>query len=379
MPDISKAKSRVHIIPDDVRILRTSERSTWKRCPQKWHWAYRDGFTVPHDETPNALWFGIGIHEALAHLYGPGAARRKDFIDRWDAYADDSARHIATTSDGTWDDKSWVDAKVLGHGMLVGYGKHWHGDPDWDVIYTEEPFEIEIPRLSAPEETEIVFVSTFDGVYRDKNSKKIYLMEHKTAAGISDAHLGLDDQGGAYWAVASNVLKDKGVLTGKERIAGITYNFLRKSLPDDRPKNADGYATNKPAKEHYLAALGGIGLTGKESLATLQQMATENKIVVFGEVSKSQEKPLFERFNVLRGPKERVTQIRRISEEAATMNAMRDGLIPVWKTPTRDCSWQCPFLNMCDLHERGEDISAFAKMAYTRRDPYADRRKSAGE
>lgn len=711
----AEAKDRVHIIPDDVYILRTSERSTWKKCPQRWHWAYREGLTVPHDEQPNALWFGIGIHESLAHLYGPGATRRRDYLDVWDAYADSEMRHIATTSDGTWDDKTWIDAKTLGHAMLYGYGKHWHGDPDWDVIFTEEPFEIEIPKLDAPEETEIVFVSTFDGVYRDKHSKKIYLMEHKglrldekiltpdgwrrngdlivgdalvgsdgeaqkvigvydlgskpfyrvtfddkatvdctddhlwtmqsasgkyrdvttielqkeaafkgqkgfkylkaaapitafperdlpidpyvlgvligdgglrtavtitnsdpdvmgrvsqiypqtrqkaseqgsnnyqipglledmralgligkysvekhipreyleaslqqrldllaglmdtdgsvsqdgrrsgystssaqlkedveelirslgglvwthtgtesyyikdgerhytgqighqihsrtpfnpfwmkrkadkwqparvkiqrrvvsverlpsddlarcikvsnedglyitrdyivthnTAASISNQHLGLDDQGGAYWAVASTVLHDKGILAKNERIAGITYNFLRKSLPDERPVNAQGYATNKPSKEHYIAALTAssrVTLTGKETAKALQDMAEGLRVTVYGEISKAQPKPLFERFEVLRSPKERVTQIRRISEEARIMNLQRTGELPIWKNPTRDCSW-CQFFNMCDLQERGDDITGFAQAAYAVRDPYADRRKSAGE
>lgn len=387
MPRVSEdAATRLHDLPEDVPWLRTSERSTWKRCPQKWWWSYREGLSLGEYETPNALWFGIGIHEALAHYYQPGAKRNNDMVELWDKYAEDSRRHIATTQDGTWDDKDWVDAAELGHAMLTGYIEKYQGDPDWDVIYTEEPFAIEIPHLHTrtgkpTSRTEAIFISTFDGVYRSRKTKKVILMEHKTAAAISDAHLALDDQGGAYWALASNVLREKGILGAKERIAGINYNYLRKAMPDARPLNRDGYATNKPVKEHYVAALlqHGVDLTGKESVATLQSMAEGYRLRVVGEVSKTQPKPLFERFEVLRTAAERREQIMRISREAAAMNAQRSGKLPIWKTPTRDCKWQCQFYNLCELQDRGEDIETFKKLAFTVNDPYADRRKSASE
>lgn len=386
MPEIKPdARARIHDIPDGMPILRTSERTAWKDCPQKWWWSYREGYTVNWHETPNALWFGIGWHEAMAHFYAKGYKRNMDFIDLWDVYAEDSMRQIAVSQSGNWDDKDWVEAKELGHAMLTGYLEKYGKDPDWDVVYTEEPFDIEIPRLDsrgrATDDTEIVFVSTFDGVYRHRKTKRFHIMEHKTAAAITDVHLDLDDQGGAYFAVASQVLHDKGILGPRENIDGITYNFARKAMPDPRPKDREGYATNKPTKTHYMAALEAAGYTlgGKETLADLEAHAAAARVRVTGERSASQPKPLFERFEVHRTPRERSEQIRRISREAAVMNGQRTGELPLWKRPTRDCSWKCQFYQMCQLHDRGEDVDEFAKLAFTRKDPYADRRKSASD
>lgn len=388
MPTVSDdAKQRLHELPDDVPWLRTSERSAFKSCPKRWWWEYREGLTHSESETPNALWFGIGIHDALAHYYGPGRTRRKDFIERWDAYAADSMRHIATSTDGYWDEKEWQDAAALGHAMLKGYRQHWRGDRDWDVIYTEEPFAIEIPKVNDSNETQVIFISTFDGVYRSRSTKKIFLMEHKTAASIDDGHLALDDQGGAYWALATNVLREKGVLGARERIHGITYNYLRKAMPDGKPRDADGYVTNKPVKQDYLDELvrqGAVQLdseiyakTAKLSVAGLAELAAEHDVRVLGARSKIQPKPLFERFDVQRTAGERREQIRRIAQEAEVMAAMKRGDLPIWKTPTRDCRWRCPFYEMCQLDERGQDVTDFKRMAYVVRDPYRDRRKSS--
>jgi len=55
-------------VSNRVPILRTSERRSFKRCPQQWAWAWRQGLR-PNGFTANALWFGSGIHLALAERY----------------------------------------------------------------------------------------------------------------------------------------------------------------------------------------------------------------------------------------------------------------------------------------------------------------------
>jgi hypothetical protein len=362
-----------HSAPPDPPIVTTSERRAFKRCPQRWWWEYREG--LRNTEVAKPLWFGIGIHLALAHYYGNvGYKRNLDFVEVWDQYCDEDEISLVLKAapDGFSEDESWVDAKMLGRSMLQGYHALYQGDPDWDVVHVEEPFEIGIPHPQEPELDVVVFNSTFDGVYRSKSRKVFNLMEHKTAKAITTDHLQMDEQGGSYWAVASIVLRHKGILTGKQVIDGIDYNFLRKGLPDERPKDAQGYATNKPQKVHYVAALQakGIEVTDKMTLARLQEEATAAKVTVLGDRSLQQAAPLYHRETMRRTRAEQRIQIDRIAAEGVVMEDFRHGTLPLYKNVTRDCPWDCSFFNLCMLHEQDQDWREFRDAVFIKRDPY---------
>lgn len=368
-------------------IITTSERRAFKRCPQRWWWEYREG--LRRSEMSTALWFGIGIHEALAHYYGnTGYKRNLDFVDVWRNYCatNEISLVLKASPDGFAEDEEWINAERLGETMLLGHHEKFGGDPDWDVVYTEEPFAIGIPHPSDPDEDIVIFNSTFDGVYRDRTTRKFSLMEHKTAKAITVDHLPLDDQGGSYWAVASIVLRDKGILKRGQAIDSITYNFLRKGLPDERPKDSAGYATNKPIKAHYQAAIDAAGISfpytygdgskvtqaevSKMTLAQLSEFAADLGLTVLGDRSAVQPPPLFERHVVYRTRAEQRTQINRIASEALAMEQFREGTLPLYKNPTRDCHWDCAFFNMCQLHDQSSDWEEFRDAVFMRRDPY---------
>lgn len=330
-----------------------------------------------------ALWFGSGIHVALAHYYGQqGYKRNLDFVEVWEKWCDegdsDNLCYLPVNEMG--DD--WVQARELGINMLLGYHKQWEGDPTWDFIQPEMPFQVRIPLDDG---TAIQYDGTFDGVFRDKSTKKVKLLENKTAKAISFKHLSLDDQGGSYWAVAGTILRHKGILKPRENIYGIEYNFLRKAMPDPRPRDADGYYTNKPTKSHYVEQLRvgrlrpGISefKLGRLKIEQLQDVAAANGITVLGEVSKVQPSPLFERTFIKRTVKERLSQIQKIKDEALWINAAREGKLPITKNPTNDCSWDCAFFQMCELHEQGVGWKDFRDSVFAITDPYADHRKPA--
>jgi hypothetical protein len=329
---------------DSLPILTTSERSTFKQCPQKWHWRYRDGLVKP-GESPDALWFGIGVHEALAAWYLKGYKRGPHPAKTFEEWVGKETRFIraamAEREQEWYDEPLYEDARELGIAMLEGYVDKWGKDPDWDVIYIETPFRVRIARKGKPIGR---FWSTFDGVYRDRQDDSVWLMEHKTAGQIDTAYLELDDQGGSYFAVATDILRSRGVLGPDENIAGIMYNFLRKSMPDDRPVNELGESLNKD-----------------------------------GSVSKRQPVPMFVRQAVERSPSEVRGQMARMADEMAVMNAVREGIIPLTKTPTKMCPRTCEFWDLCGLHERGSDraVRAMMKSTFASRDPYDRYRKSS--
>ena len=361
--------------------IRTSERKNFKRCIQRWWWGSREGLT-PKDPSM-ALWFGTGIHLALAQYYGrKGTRRNMDYIEVWEQFCDEGDPenlHVLPVAEMG---EEWVSARALGIEMLRGYHRLYEGDPQWDFIQPEMTFQV---RIKLDDGTWIEYDGTFDGVYFDKKDRKFKLLENKTAKSISFKHLSLDPQAGSYWAMAATTLRHQGVLGPRENIAGIEYNFLRKAPPDPRPANANGMRTNKATKLHYSQSKQLQMVLGKSEVRLgmmkideLEQAANDHKIIVLGEVSKSQPPPLFERTFIKRTVGERRTQIEAIKADAIHMNAVRNGLLPLTKNPTSDCSWDCPFFNMCELHELGNNAWIdFRDAVYVVEDPYKDHRKSA--
>lgn len=363
----------------DLPILRTSERSAFKRCPWRWLQEYEYGYRPVHADA-DAAWLGIGVHEALAGWYQKGKRRGIHPARAFAEWAGEEIAYVKSYADETFDEGVWIDAKDLGVAMLENYVDYYGKDPQWHILATEEPFRITIRRKGKPV---AIFQSRWDGVLRDLRDGQIYLLETKTAGQITLPYLEIDDQGGSYFAVASAVLRARGVLKPGQDIAGIWYNFLRKTPGDYRPQNEHGQYLNNPTKAHYIAALTGIdGWTEaalrKMKVDDLDGIAAANYVVVEGDVSKSQPPPPFVREPVLRSKAEQRRQLDRIADEVQWMNAIRTGLLPVIKTPTKDCP-RCPFWIPCQLDERGNYAEAESVMQsdYIQIDPYEDDRKSA--
>src|SRR6266568_1377465 len=98
--------------------LHTSERSAFRRCPKMWWWKYRMGLVSKYEE-PDALWFGIGIHEALAQWYKPGLRRGVQPAAYFRQWCGDEMREIAANyndRDSVWgeDAPKYEDALELG-------------------------------------------------------------------------------------------------------------------------------------------------------------------------------------------------------------------------------------------------------------------------
>jgi PD-(D/E)XK nuclease superfamily len=357
--------------PSELPYLRNSERALFKRCQQAWWWNYREGLRNNQFKA-DALWFGTGVHLALAEFYRPGFTRGPAPADTWLDYCGET---IGFMNNQDVDSPEFVDARALGVAMLTGYVQRWQADdPAWEIIQPEYPFSV---LIGAPKPV-VNLVGTFDGVLRDHRDGKIKLMEHKTAASISTRHLVLDDQAGTYWAVATHALRQEGKIGPRESLYGIEYNFLRKGMPDERPRDAEGFCTNQPTKEHYIAALDGTrfwttATLRKFSKDELVGIAADNKITVLGDRSKTQPPPLFLRTTIRRTAKERAIQLQRIQDEVEHMTAVRSGALPITKTPTKECSF-CQFVEMCELHESGGDWEALRDFGYHREDPYADHR-----
>jgi hypothetical protein len=298
-------------------IISNSERNTFGRCPQRWWWAYVDKLR-PKAKPADALWFGIGVHEALALWYEPGFDRGPLPADTWKQWVGDEIRYIKANyadRDREWfEQPAYEEAGELGTAMLRGYVEEYGEDQYLEILAIEQEFELEIMRDG---KVIAIFIGVFDGVAIDHWENKLVLLEHKTAGQIKTMHLGLDNQAGSYFAAATVVLRHQGIIGRTDTIDGIKYNFLRKAMPDDRPRNAAGAYLNKD-----------------------------------GSISKTQPAKRFLREFVDRTPREVGSQLRGISDEVFLMKLVRRGKIPLIKVKNDMCPY-CPFFQMCTLHERG--------------------------
>lgn len=355
---------------------------------QQWMWGWVEGWRLPEGEEQfNAATFGTGIHLALAEYYIPGRVRGADPRDTWRRFIGGQRATIRTLDDNGR--ATFEDAADLGVVMLDEYLDLYGADDDWEVISPEMTFRIPIPdpgfndpKFRAnrhPSQAIGMFVGTIDLVVRRLSENKLFILDHKTCQGIPTdfAWLDLDDQATGYQAVATHVLRGKGLIGEKESVRGMIYNYLRKARPDERPVNEQGQATNKPTKKHYEEAFANAEVPmPKGKMEDIAAFAEKAGIRVLGDVSKVQPTPRFHREFVERTAAERRTTIRRLGEEIIWMEAVRNGALPVVKRTSPDCRW-CTFFEMCSTDEQGYDIEDYKDSVFTRHDPYADHRAGA--
>lgn len=366
--------------------IRTSERRTWKRCPQQWYWSYVEELSSRRKRNP--LWFGTAVHASLAEWYVPGTKRggQDRAINAGLASLEEVREMIVQTDE---EEEIWVNAHDLLVDMMQGYFKHYGDEPHIEVLMPEHSFQARLKPLFK-NGAKIEYDGTFDMAYRDLELREVRIMENKTAGTIRLDHLPLDEQNGSYITFAERALKSAGLIKAKDRVRGVNYNFLRKIMADTRPTNAEGKATNKPQKAHFVKAiLDSMQISGieeyeetekkllKNTIPTLEHLSEKIGLTVLGEVSKQQPGPRFVRSMQYRSMAQRKRMLVRIQEEALYMEQMRKGspLYPIWKNPTMDCSW-CEFYNLCHLDEQGDqvEVEAMKRSMFNKRDPYADHR-----
>ena len=305
-------------------LVRTSERTQFKRCRQAWWWSYVDHLK-PMTAAP-ALRFGGLVHQALAERYPPGLKRGPHPARTFERLYELELQE-ATAFGFRDEDGKWQDAAALGVAMLEGFVDEYGTDEQYRVIATEQTFQVGFRGL--------VYVGTFDGVWQDRSNRRVLFKEWKTSADNRTRHLALDEQAGAYWTFGPPWLKRKGILKPKQERSGILYTFLRKAMPDDRPRNADGLCLNKD-----------------------------------GSVSKVQPPPLFHREWVYRDAGDRRSVMERVLAEATEMRMVRRGRLQVYKNPNQFNCGGCGFRDPCELHETQADWPALMKAAFVSWEPY---------
>lgn len=325
----------------NVPLLRTSERSSWKKC--RWAWWHAHVLRLkPATEAP-ALRFGSLIHEALAVYYKKGTKRGTHPATTFAKLYEVELKE--RTSMGFREEDDWIDAAEMGEAMLNGYVDEYGADDRWSVLAVEHPFQVPVlhPRTGR---VWFHYTGVVDLCVRDQENGFTGLVDHKTTSSDPTSfleQLGLDEQVGAYWRYGRQALYDAGLLRQDKELNGILFNFLKKKLPDPRPRNSDGLYLNKD-----------------------------------GSVSKSQPGPLFYRQQVWRNDAEGERVHERVLEEMREMQLARRHKMVAYKNPgplhmpnCRGCSYK----DICELHEAGADYESVRDATMTEWDPYDEHKE----
>lgn len=322
--------ARTSVATDVPVLMRNSERATYRRCRLKWDWSYNQRLEPPRPK--GALSFGRLVHAALEAYYPPGIKRGPHPAKTFEQLYEADAKQFSQ-----WDEEgNRIDALELGIAMLTTYVQEYGKDDHIEILLPEMTMQVDV--FDRQGNYICTWVGTADAAYRNRSTKRIGLLEHKTAKTIEEdlrVNTGYGEQGLSYWWAADLFFHNEGLLKPDQHLDHVLFNWLRKSLPDDRPVNEAGHRLNKD-----------------------------------GTVSKRQPKPLLHRFALEFGPNELASINQRIRAEAWEMAQVRAGKLPVYKNPTKDCSWECQFKEACELHEMGSDYESVLELEFVQWNPY---------
>ncbi len=338
----------------------------------KWYWAYI--MCLKSTRPAKALIFGSLMHEAWALWYPPGVKRgilpATSFKKLYTEYLRDGGEELFMKDDT--DDR--IDMGELGVHMMENYVEQWGDDEDLEIIQPELIFQVDV--YDAKGKYLYTYVGAIDGVARKRSTGELIFLEHKTGAGLDPfgAPTELDEQSGSYWAFAHNYLWNEGIVPQGEYTTGVLFNRARKAFADTRPRNAEGQALNKPAKDVLFARCLELKLEPERKmvvadLCDLLEAEGENPLLL-GEPSKSQPQPLFKREMITREPAALADLVRRASAEIKEMRLVRKGVLEVYKNPGKHCIY-CEFRDMCEVHEAGGDFKSMERSLYKSWEPYA--------
>lgn len=334
---------------DHPPLLRNSERSDFGRCWWLWWEHWENGISPLR--APTWSIFGTAWHEALEFVYNHTNRTERVYRAAEEIFLaglDDMARKVGVTDYDDYEEEEadgkkvkLLPAKDLGPIMLRNYWKEYGPENNWEVLHTEQPFQINVPHPSGPRSNVLVVqAGTWDMLIRDRRTGRYWLVDHKSCKSLPQPDfLEMDDQAGTYLWVAKKVLVHKGILKRTDKISGIIFSYAKKHPGDDRPRNEHGEALNQN-----------------------------------GSVSKRPRMETFLRYPATRTPLQQVNLARRVQDTAMVMQLVRTGELPVLKNITKDCP-RCVLFDLCNADEAGEDFGFIKETMYTTRDMYADHRE----
>jgi RecB family exonuclease len=295
---------------------------------------------LTQESTAAPLWFGSAFHFALEDYHGYN--RFQDPSAALAAYYDATRRqHPPQASELYQLGVSMLDHYKLWLRRRNEFQTYWVGG----VPQVEVSFYLPLARFG----DNIYYSVTFDRVARDPHGR-LWIIDYKTAQRFNTAKLETDPQVSAYMWAANYIYG--------EVPEGIVYMQFLKNTPH-RPMRLTrgGLSVNKQQCTTYEIAYE-AGLEEYGSKSAFPEPYKEFLKHLMLEESPDGDK--FIRRDLVRRNAGQVS-----SEEWKVFHEVRDMLdpeLPLYPNPTRDCSWDCPFVAPCIATDDGMDSGSIQLM-----------------
>lgn len=290
-----------------VRLTSHSELRTFKECRRRWWLAWYRGLKRKEGDSPlGPAAIGSRVHRALRYMYVPNGERPIDprqalellIVHDWTALT--QGGELSLEFQRKFDQEANLERAMIGG--YVQWVVETGEDADLEIIAPETYLEAELPGDFGSQRVKLI--GKLDVRARRRTDGQRVFIDHKTVGDFIQPvrMLPLDEQMLQY-----HLLEFLNTDEGEERCAGALYNMLKKSKRTNR--------------------------------------ATP---------------PFYQRVSVYHNQHELESYRTRVEGTITDMldaeEALTQGVNPLsiaYPTPTRDCTWKCPFIQVCPMFDDG--------------------------
>lgn len=311
------------------RLFSNSEIQTFKSCRRRWWLSWYRGLTPRKDEYTGVKHIGSRIHLALEHFYVPAGQTPVDPIATHEiivaAELDKFYSHYDNSPFGfPAEELKALEANfALERVMLEGYIgwlQETGEDSTLEVIESETYVESVIPAtFTGTKFLPVKIIGKIDTRVKDLRTGRRKFIDHKTVQSLDTRMLRQSEQMLHY-----HLLEWLNTEEGEARCDGALYNMMKRSKRTARATppfyHREPVDHNRFELESYRDRLVGV-----------------------------------------------ITDIQRAEQQIKE----QPSLIPtvMYPTPSRDCTWKCPFQKVCTMFDDGSRVEDALENLYQVRDP----------
>lgn len=323
------------------RYFTNSELGTMRRCPRRWYLSSYRKLVRPREIINEAAYTGTLIHEAVAEYYNRAtdpfdiieymtateiAAQETALIDAVDQSADIIHQNI----DRIYSSKEMATLVVEGY---IQWLAEEGADSYLQFVSAEEEMSVLFPSKQVQDASprDVYLLGKLDARFVDERTGARVFMDHKSVQNFSDrekwAHL---DPQFLFYAL-------------------IEYLDIVKRSESDVDTDTDTWTD------------GGIVNMLRKSKRTARAKPPFYK-----------RKEVRHSIHELRNFYVRTSgELLRILQATQALDSGVDHHLVVPPSPTRDCSWDCPFVQLCPMMDDGSDVDGYIDTVFIVGDPLA--------
>lgn len=315
---------------DDKRYFSNSEVQTYKRCQRKWWLEWYRGLRLKHTTPVGALAIGTRIHAALAAWYVPEGTPRAHPMDTLNNLLkiDRSLFISSLTVDPTYEEDTILSAKAkqfdneanLQRAMISGYMDH-------------------VAETGIDSGLTIVAPETIMNVHLWGNYYAIGILDARALRSIDGARVFIDHK------TVQNFTQPLAMINSDQQM--LHYFMLESMTPTENPNPSIGVEYNMLRKV-------------KRTAAAKPPFYQRTPIMFNGHQIAAYKRHLFSTIHQIINTQ---AEVKQWGNEPNMMHMLTP------PTPTRDCSWQCPFVSICPMFDDGSRVEDMIKTYYVEGNP----------